>query len=477
MKLSIKQIIFLATLVLVILLTLVLRAFGAFPLSANDGSASSSSAEVEVSRSFDDEISSDSKTDNRFSAETVSPAGNFQTDSQSALPEHEQVIEDNYKASPQLLAELKGELGKALEACRPIYQNADIGTSLNAVLSSADQRSLIRAIADQGYAAVDYYQTSAMQGYEHLVPFCEKIESPASGDLRGTFYFVFTDGQISQYTLLREAGVWHLITLTATWNRERQPVIGSDAAFPITGIAYSAKGRLMFQRSLTALDDLQQANSASWILIKVTPANGDMSALCARYIEPIGYFENNLFTTNWGPGYMTPIDFNSLYAYLFKMYTGTEALTSYNVYSYYKPVGDTGMYLIPTENFERVVDNFFSIDHSVLRAISDYSSADGGYYFLGYRLDYYSVTPRTPVPEVVDYWYNDDGTLTMRVDAVSKWYGTDRIFSHELTVAVEKNGDFKYISNTLYTDENSILPENILSTLLSARLDVYLDKK
>ena len=110
---------------------------------------------------------------------------------------------------------------------------------------------------------------------------------------------------------------------------------------------------------------------------------------------------------------------------------------------------------------------YFDIDSATLRNISDYSSAAGGYFFLGYYREYYNVTPRTPEPEVVEYHYNSDGSVTMRVDAVNKWYGTDRAFSHEVTVYDNGKGNVKYTSNTLYTDSDSILPQQKLSDQLN----------
>ena len=104
----------------------------------------------------------------------------------------------------------------------------------------------------------------------------------------------------------------------------------------------------------------------------------------------------------------------------------------------------------------------------MLKNISDYSSRLGGYFFLPYSEDSYNVVPHTAEPEVTDYWYNSDGTLTMRVDARNEWYGTDRAFSHEVTVREDGSGGFKYVSNTLIADENSIIP----TCQLSGQLDI-----
>ena len=202
-------------------------------------------------------------------------------------------------------------------------------------------------------------------------------------------------------------------------------------------------------------------------MVRVLPYDSEKRTLCERYVEPVGYLENNLFTTTWNESNMGPIDFNSLYAYVFSLYNGTDMLSSYNVRSYYKAVQGTKLYLVPEDIFENNTTVYFNIDRSALKNISDYSASRGGYYFLGYNRDYYNVTPRTPTPEVVSYTYNTDGTITMVVDAVNKWYGTDRAFRHELTVRPTDGVSFRYVSNLLYEDENNILPVQKLSEMLN----------
>ena len=71
---------------------------------------------------------------------------------------------------------------------------------------------------------------------------------------------------------------------------------------------------------------------------------------------------------------------------------------------------------------------------------------------------YTSTTVHLPEPEITDYWYNSDGTLTMKIDAVYPWYGTDCAFTHELTVEETKNG-FIYVSNYVYESADNIFPD------------------
>ena len=149
------------------------------------------------------------------------------------------------------------------------------------------------------------------------------------------------------------------------------------------------------------------------------------------------------------------------------MYNGTEMLSSYNARSYYHTVAGTKLYLIPQDIFENNVGVYFRIDSGTLRAISDYTAQLRGYLFLGYDTDYYNVTPRTPFPEVVSYTYNSNGTITMVVDAVNKWYGTDKSFRHELTVRPGNGTTFQYVSNRLLEAEETMLPAQKLAEMLN----------
>lgn len=360
--------------------------------------------------------------------------------------------------------QLRQELLDVAEGCADIYANADKGRALNVVLSNSSYYAMVEHIGSMGYAAVDSLGSWDMEGYINLLDFCERIS--LGQDCGGTYYTVYPDGQISAYHLELKSGEWHLITMTAVWDKNGKPSVVSEGQYQISDVKYTEKGWLIYNRNFDSFDDNQRSNSNSYVFIRVKPYDSTKRALCRKYIEPIGYFENNLFITTWNQFNPAPIDFNSLYAYLFAMYHGTETLSSHNVRNYYSAVSGSSLYVVPTDDFEEVVKYYFDINSASLKNISDYSRSAGGYFFLGYQNEYYEYTPRTPEPEVVDYRYNSDGSVTMVVDAVNKWYGTDKAFTHEVTVYEYENGRIKYISNTLYESEDNILPENTLSYLL-----------
>ncbi|MDO4982796.1 MAG: DUF6070 family protein [Eubacteriales bacterium] len=366
------------------------------------------------------------------------------------------------------IAQVLRELESVASACREIYEPADKGTAMNVVLGSDTVRAMVDRIGSLGYAAVDYAGNLDMRCPEAIEYFGTTIDGP--NDTSVSYYMVYPDGQISVYHLGRLNGLWYLIAMSCGWDKNCKPTVMGQGRYVVGGVKYTDKGWLIYSRDTDSFDDNQRSNTNAYVFIRVRPYDATKKALCEKYIKPVGYFENNLFTTTWTQANLAPIDFNSLFSALFGMYNGTDALSASNMENYYTSVKNTRLALIPTDSFERIVQHYFAVDPTLLKAVSDYSPTLGGYYFYGYSDGIYNVTPRIPEPEVTDYWYNSDGSLTMRVDAVYKWYGTDRAFSHDVTVMDTSDG-FHYVANTLYTDENSILPSCKISSLLDIELE------
>ena len=66
---------------------------------------------------------------------------------------------------------------------------------------------------------------------------------------------------------------------------------------------------------------------------------------------------------------------------------------------------------------------------------------------------------RTPVPEVVEVRRNEDGTVTLTVDALFVEYATDRAFSHRLTLRPCEDGSVRLLTNEVVGEERMILPD------------------
>lgn len=66
----------------------------------------------------------------------------------------------------------------------------------------------------------------------------------------------------------------------------------------------------------------------------------------------------------------------------------------------------------------------------------------------------------TSLPEVIDIKENDDGTLTLTVDAVCEMMVyNDAVITHELVVRFAEDGSFRYLGNKILDNGIENIPE------------------
>ena len=105
-------------------------------------------------------------------------------------------------------------------------------------------------------------------------------------------------------------------------------------------------------------------------------------------------------------------------------------------------------YMIPSAQFEEIVLPYFNIELDAFRQMAQYDAEKDGYPWRKIVtndlvfLYYYSCEP-----EVSSYRANDDGTLTLTVEAISTDLKLDCLFAHEVTVRPLKDGSFQFVGN------------------------------
>lgn len=430
--------------------------------SQNDTQTAINEAVPSFSSQFQTEYTGEDVLSSGSSADSYTVGGNISDGVALVFPDEE--YNSISQADKGKVKELREIVNNAANACKQTYTDADKGEAINVTLSESTIAKMVADVGTTGVACVDSLLNCNMASFETLDEFGQSINT-TTGVISGTYVIVYPDGHLTGFCLCRESNQWHLLATSGEWSKDNSFEIFTEGRYAVGGVKYTERGWLIYSRNTTDFDDNQKANTDPYTMVRVKPYDSTARALAQRYIEPVSYFENNLFITTWSQSDFSAIDFNSLYAYIFGMYNGTEMLSSYNVRNYYKSYGGTRLYVVPTDIFENNVQTYFNIDSSTLKNISDYSYKAGGYFFLGYNRDYYTVTPRTPSPEIISYSYNSDGSISMVVAAVNKWYGTDTAFTHILTVMPTKTG-FKYVSNQYLESQDDILPKQVLSEML-----------
>ena len=116
---------------------------------------------------------------------------------------------------------------------------------------------------------------------------------------------------------------------------------------------------------------------------------------------------------------------------------------------------------LPKGEFERLIMEYLPV---TAEEIQDYAAFDKEKQTYAWvRLGCFNYAPTyfgTSFPEVTDIRENEDGTVTLTVDAVcSMILCDDAVITHELTVRFSEDGGFQYLGNKILDDGISNIPD------------------
>jgi len=182
------------------------------------------------------------------------------------------------------------------------------------------------------------------------------------------------------------------------------------------------------------------------IALRVEPLDEQCRELCEKYMTPVSYNLNNMFITDWDEDDFAGLDFYDIFDRFYMEtygkncpYTMSDDLTVGNEYD------------IPADEFENVIMQHIKVSPEELHMHLRYDANKNIYIYRprGFgEFDYAEV----PYPEVVAFETNDDGSMTLMVNAVYPNVNTSKLFSHKVTVA-DENGRIYYLSNEILGDE------------------------
>ena len=116
---------------------------------------------------------------------------------------------------------------------------------------------------------------------------------------------------------------------------------------------------------------------------------------------------------------------------------------------------------LPKGEFERLIMEYLPV---TAEEIQDYAAFDKEKQTYAWvRLGCFNYAPTyfgTSFPEVTDIRENEDGTVTLTVDAVCRMIlCDDAVITHELTVRFSEDGGFQYLGNKILDDGISNIPD------------------
>ena len=188
-------------------------------------------------------------------------------------------------------------------------------------------------------------------------------------------------------------------------------------------------------------------------LLRSQPVDHDLYTWTEKYIAPIGYHNVNLFLLDWDSSSFGNVCFNDLLSQMYRMEHGDY------LYARDYPYSDVPFShsIIPADLFESVIYRHFRISLDEFRERALYDAENDAYPWQdvnGRNIQYYPEL----IPEVTKVTENADGTVTLLVNVICPDKHTDHLFEHEVTMHIEADGAFQYLSNRIVYRSKTELP-------------------
>lgn len=299
------------------------------------------------------------------------------------------------------------------------------------------------ALAEEGNIILGTNDYDGMTNYEKMEAFLEKAEAGETCETE--VYEIHADGGYGRYRFYFDGQNMRVAIDVVTWNTQGPASMG-NYEYQIENWSYTEKGWFSYTLDVPEPPEVSEVIQAQ-VMMRVRPMPEDYRDFTERWLAPVGYQRNNMFSIEWDGEHMEKLDFNGLYEAFYMLSCG-EVFESDDF-----PEG------IPAEDFEEQMLKYLPITQESLREYAVYNETANTYGCANLGCGNYSLNAFwTSIPEVVDIRENGDGTWTVTVDAVCERKGTDRILSHELTVDFPEEGTIRYLGNHILDEGASQIP-------------------
>lgn len=298
------------------------------------------------------------------------------------------------------------------DAIRKLYEDEDISDNSDLIYDAVD------ILGSSGL--ICFADDTNMYNYQLFQSFYRKYTDGGGRDYI-CVYRVNRDASVTEMTFAYDDSRIQMIFNTAKYENR-------DWKFIATGIRdlkdmkLTQKGYFIYTYSnIIAHGGLKE-------YFRVSPLTDECRKLTRKYVYGLSYVNYNMLVIDWDESNASDILVPCMFDDIYRLYTGENL----------KPDGGW----IDADKYESVMLSMFPVTVTELRDNCDYNSEKNSY-----RYQVILGKQYPPFGEVVDYIYNDDGTVSLIVDAVWADKGADIAFRNTLTVKPEDDGTFKYMSN------------------------------
>lgn len=329
------------------------------------------------------------------------------------------------------------------EILSDIYEEA---VDTNTLGSPDVMRRMVTRLGENGYVAVDSGNQIDMTQAEQAFDFCKAVDEKEMDEL--TIIVVMETG-IRKFDLKTEDGNVNIVRGYYQYDQNGSLQNRSAVNYPADFWQYTEEGYLIFEGSYFSDESyiLTLSDTPEHTMLRILPLDEKCREYNRKYILPVGYRQNNLFLYNWSEDDFGDLDFYDLFDRFYPMMYSQPV-----PYMADENLGVGAVYQVPEELFDNVIGAYFNIDHETLRSKTTYIPELAAYEYRP-RGFYEGEYPDIAYPEVVSYTENEDGTVTLHINAVYPGGNMSKEFSHTTVIRPFSEGGFQYVSNEI------ILPE------------------
>ncbi len=333
-----------------------------------------------------------------------------------------------------------------MERIYEIYKEADKGTASNVVLTDETILELQKKLMETGYPIVTLVTYSNMENYKSVDSFLEDCTAGKSGFV--VIYEIHDDGGIGRMKFIFDGTDMYIVSARSVWNENGRSGMSDISYTRIKEWKYTNKGWFCYELCVPEPPEVSEIMDGS-CLIRVKPMTEEQREMSERCVRGLGYQGQNLLCSNWNAENMSELDYNGMFEYLYGMKYGEK----FNSEDY--PNG------IPKEEFESLIMEYLPVTEEQIREYAVFDEENQTYYWV--RLGCFNYAPTffgTSLPEVVNIKENEDGTITLTVEAVCDMViCDDAVITHELTVRFAEDGSFQYLGNEILNDGIMHIPD------------------
>ena len=342
--------------------------------------------------------------------------------------------------------EAENDCKKMMELIFDIYKDADKGTASNVVLNDETVLEMQKRLMETGCPVSTLVTYSNMENYESVDQFLEECTDGKSGSV--VIYEIHGDGGIGRMKFIFDGTEMYVVSAGSVWNKNGKSGMSYISYTRIKEWKYTDKGWFCYELCVPEPPEVTEIVDGS-CLVRIKPLSKEQREMSERCVQGLGYQGNNLLCSNWDTDHMEKLDYNGIYEYLYAM----KHQKAFDAEDY--PNG------IPKEEFESLIMEYLPVTAEQIQEYAVFDEKNQTYVWV--RLGCLNYAPTffgTSLPEVIDIKENEDGTVTLTVDAVCDMViCDDAVITHELTVKFADDGSFQYLGNEILNDGIMHIPD------------------